>query len=131
MTFMQRLKFYGIGLVLGLFVVYAMFGNRTCSSPNEIKMYELARQHFVLSEKAQCKLNCLRKNVDLLKIELRHFEINYDVSAPRNKPCGEYFVLPKEEFKGQYAYKILMLDCDTITRINDIQINADIRCQCQ
>ncbi len=131
MTFMQRLKYYGFGLLLGLLVVYAMFGNRTCSSPNEIKMYELARQHFVLSEKAQCKLNCLRKNVALLKIELRHFEINYDVSAPRNKPCGEYFVHPKQEFKGNYAYKILMLDCDTITRIDDIQINADIHCQCQ
>ncbi len=131
MNFMQRLKFYGIGLFLGLMIVYAMFGNRTCSSPNEIKMYELARQHFAVSEKANCKLKCLRKNVELLKIELRHFEINYDVSSPRNKPCGEYFVLPKQEFKGDYSYQLIMLDCDTITRIDDIQINANFDCKCQ
>jgi hypothetical protein len=131
MTFFQRLKFYGIGLLLGLLVVYAIFGNRGCSSPNEIKMYELARQHFVLSPKSKCKLNCLKKNVDLLKIELRHFEINYDVSSPRNKPCGEYFVHPKEEFKNEYNYQLMLLDCDTITHIDDIQITSPITCTCQ
>jgi len=128
---MQRLKYYGFGLLLGLMVVYALFGNRTCSSPNEIKMYELARQQFELSEKAECKLKCLRKNVNLLKIELRHFEINYDVSSPRNKPCGEYFVSPKQEHKGDYIYQLILLDCDTITRINDIQIEGALNCKCQ
>ncbi|HQQ95568.1 MAG TPA: hypothetical protein PLQ93_13520 [Bacteroidia bacterium] len=130
MTFLQRLKYYGIGLVLGLLVVYAMFGNRTCSSPNEIKMYELARQHFIFSDKASCKMKCLRKNTELLKIELRHFEINYDLSSPRNKPCGAYFVLPKPEHKSEYQYQMILNDCDTITRIDDIQITGTLNCNC-
>lgn len=131
MTFWQRLKFYGIGFFLGILVVYGIFGNRSCSSPNEIKMHELVFQQVVLSEKAKCKLKCLRKNEQLLKIELRHFEINYDVSSPRKKPCGEYFASPKEEFKGNYPYQLVFFDCDTITRIEDIQITAAINCQCQ
>ena len=131
MNFKQRLRYYSFGLLLGIMIVYGMFGDRSCSSPNEIKMYELASQDFELSDKAQCKLHCLRKNVDLLKIELRHFEIDYDISAPRNKPCGEYFVQPKPEHQGRYLYKILMLDCDTITRIDDIQVNATVNCPCQ
>lgn len=130
MTFKQRLRYYSFGLLLGVMIVYGMFGDRSCSSPNEIKMYELASQDFSLSEKAVCKLKCLRKNVDLLKIELRHFEIDYDVSSPRKKPCGEYFVQPKPEFASTYSYRILMMDCDTITRIDDIQVNSSANCQC-
>ena len=79
MNFWQRLKYYGIGLLLGLLIVYAMFGTRSCVTPNEMKMQELVFQHFRLSELAQCKLKCMKKNEALLKIELRHFEVNYDL----------------------------------------------------
>ena len=132
MTFLQRLKFYGFGLFLGILMVYAMFGTRSCTTPNEMKMQELVFQHFELSEKAQCKLKCLRKNEALLKVELRHFEVNYDLSAVRKEPCGEYFIEPKEPHRAQYNYKILMYDCDTITRINDISItDPNLSCNCQ
>ncbi len=126
MTFLGRLKFYGIGFGMGLLVVYATFGTRSCTTPNEIKMQELVFQNFELSDKAKCKLNYLRKNEALLKIELRHFEVNYDVSLVHQEPCGEYFIQPKEEFASQYNYKLVIYDCDTITKINDISIlNSD------
>lgn len=131
MTFLGRLKFYGFGFGLGIMIVYAMFGTRSCTSPNEMKMEELVFQHFKLSEKAQCKLNCLRKNELLLKIELRNFEVNYDLSSPRKTPCGEYFIQPKKEHASEYNYKMVMMDCDTITTINDISITSPITCTCQ
>lgn len=130
MNFLGRLKFYGFGFGLGLLIVWAMFGTRSCTTPNDMKMQELVFQHLQLSEQAKCKLNCLRMNEALLKIELRHFEVNYDVSAPRKEPCGEYFVQPKPEFESQYHFKLVMNDCDTITRINDISISAGT-CACQ
>ena len=131
MNFLKRLRFYGFGFGLGLLIVYTTFGTRSCTTPNEMKMQELVFQHFELSEKAQCKLKCLHKNEALLKIELRHFEVNYDISSPRKVPCGEYFIEPKKEFSSLYAYKLVMLDCDSITKINDISITSNVSCSCQ
>jgi len=131
MNFWARLKFYGVGFGIGLLMVFAIFGNRSCTTPNEIKMEQLVFQYMELSEKAQCKLKCLRKNQALLKIELRHFEINYDLSDVHKDPCGEYFIQPKEGFDSLYNYKLIMYDCDTITRINDISITNTLSCKCQ
>jgi hypothetical protein len=131
MSFWQRLRFYGFGFGLGCLIVYAMFGTRSCVSPNEQKMQELVFQEFKYSEKVHCKLNYLRKNIKLLKIELRHFEVNYDVSSVHKEPCGEYYVEPKKDFASQYNYKLIMYDCDTITRIDDINITGPNTCTCQ
>lgn len=131
MDFKRRLRLYGFGFVLGLAIVYGMFGTRSCTTPNELKMQELVSQKFNMSEKALCKLKCLRKNELLLKVELRHFEVNYDVSAPRLKPCGEYYIQPKEEYASQYNYKLVIYDCDTISTIRDISITNTLSCSCQ
>lgn len=131
MKFWYRLKLYGIGFGIGLLLVYAMFGTRSCVTPNEQKMQELVYQQFQLSDKAKCKLNYLKKNVMLMKVELRHFEVNYDVSSIHNKPCGEYYVQPKEEFASQYNYKLIINDCDTISRVDDINITSANTCSCQ
>jgi hypothetical protein len=129
-NFTRRLKFYGFGFAIGLMIVYAIFGTRSCVTPNEMKMQELVFQDFDLSDRARCKLRCLKKNEALLKIELRHFEVNYDLSSVHKEPCGEYFIQPKQDHRNEYRYKILMLDCDTITRINDIQITSGQDCTC-
>lgn len=131
MKFLRRLKFYGFGFGLGLLIVYVMFGTRSCVTPNEQKMQELVFQQFKLSEKAQCKLNCMRKNEMLLKIELRHFEVNYDLSSVHKEPCGEYYVEPKKEHASHYNYKLVIYDCDTISRIDDINITGTNTCTCQ
>lgn len=131
MTFWGRLKFYGIGFGIGLLTVFAIFGNRSCTTPNEIKMQQLVFQYMELSDKAKCKLKCLRKNEALLKIELRHFEVNYDVSDVHKDPCGEYYIQPKKEYDSLYNYKLIIYDCDTISRINDINISSSLDCKCQ
>ncbi len=131
MTFLGRLKFYGVGFGIGLLMVFAIFGTRTCTTPNEIKMQQLVFQYMDLSEKAKCKLKCLHKNEMLLKIELRHFEINYDLSNVHKEPCGEYYIQPKKEYDSLYNYKLIMYDCDTITRINDISTPSTLTCTCQ
>lgn len=131
MTFTGRLKFYGIGFGIGLLMVYAIFGTRSCTTPGEIKMEQLTSQYFQLSDKAKCKLKCMQKNEALLKVELRHFEINYDVSEIHKKPWGEYFIQPKKEYSKQYNYTFIMEDADTITRIYDISSPLTTTCNCQ
>jgi hypothetical protein len=131
MNFLKRLKFYGFGFGLGLLIVFSMFGTRSCVSPNEQKMQELVFQKFKLSDKANCKLKCIMKNEMLLKIELRHFEVNYDLSNVHKEPCGEYYIQPKKEFADQYNYKLIINDCDTISKVDDISIPATYNCNCQ
>ena len=131
MNFWKRLKFYGFGFGLGCLLVFAMFGTRSCVTPNEQKMQELVYQNFKLSEKATCKLKCLMKNEMLLKIELRHFEVNYDVSNVHKEPCGEYYIEPKKDFVNKYNYKLIIYDCDTISKIDDISISVTNTCNCQ
>ncbi len=132
MTFWRRLKLYGFGFAIGLVIVYAMFGNRSCATPGEIKMRELAFQYHSLSDKAKCKLRCLKINEQLLKIQLRHFEIDYGKSNVQQQPCGMYFVKEQQEHAGKYGYDLVMYDCDTITRIDDIHIIKSIEtCTCQ
>lgn len=132
MTFWRRLRLYGFGFGIGLLIVYVMFGNRTCSTPGEIKMRELAFQYHSLSDKAKCKLKCMKMNEALLKIQLRHFEINYNLSNVQQQPCGQYYVQPQQEHAAKYNFNLVMYDCDTITRIDDINIVKPIEgCQCQ
>jgi hypothetical protein len=130
MNFSTRLKFYGIGFGIGLLMVYAMFGTRSCTTPGEVKIGQLMSQTMELSALADCKLKCADKNKDLLRLELRHFEINYDLSKVHNEPCGQYFIQPKEEFAKEYNYTLIMNDCDTITRIYDINIPSKAGCTC-
>jgi len=132
MNFWKRLRFYGLGFGIGLLVVYALFGNRSCSTPGEVKMRELVFQDFRVSEKAKCKMKCLTLNDQVLKINLRHFEINYDLSDVHHEPCGNYFVEPKKDHKAEYNFNLIMTDCDTITQIDDINIlKAMPSCTCQ
>lgn len=151
MKFLRRLKFYGFGFGMGLLIVYAMFGTRSCVSPNEQKMQELVYQEFRFSPLAKCKLKCIYGNAEfsqkqlshaadsefikraglLLKIDLRHFEVNYDVSSVHKEPCGEYYLEPKKEFAAEHKFKMIINDCDTISKIDDISTAASITCSCQ
>ena len=132
MTFLQRLKFYGVGFGIGCLIAFAMIGNRSCVSTNEMKMQELVFQHFEFSEKAQCKLKCLVYNEQLFKIEMRHFEVNYDLTDVHADPCGTYFIQPKEEFKDKYKYNFVINDCDAISKILDINFtDPAMKCDCK
>jgi hypothetical protein len=131
MNFWKRLRFYGIGFGMGLLVLYATMGTRSCVSTSEMKMQELVFQDFKFSELALCKMRCLKMNELLLKIELRHFEVNYDLTSVHKKPCGDYFIQPSKGFEKEYPFRMIMQDCDSITVINDISINSEIPCNCQ
>jgi hypothetical protein len=131
MDFLRRLKFYGFGFLLGLLVVYAMFGTRSCTTTNEMKMQELLYQDMRLSPLAACKLKCMKKNIPLLKLELKQFEVNYDLTKVHAEPCGEYFVQPKKEHEKDYSYRLVIYDCDTVSRVDDISVTGLNDCNCR
>lgn len=119
-----------IGFLVGLLLVYVLFGSRSCVSLSEAKMRELKNQSFKVSEKTQCQLKCLHKTKSDLKSELEFFEVNFDKSQPREKPCRIYYLEPREKFKKFYPYHLIIKDCDDVTLVNEIIFQKDSVCQC-
>lgn len=129
MNFQERLKLYMIGFLIGLILVYIMFGNRRCTSLSEVKMSELSNQKFKVTEEVNLKLNCIHKTPSHLKAELEFFEINFDKSKSREKPCRIYYLEPRKHFKEFYPYHLILKDCDELTLITKIIFQKNIPCQ--
>jgi hypothetical protein len=130
MTFLRRLGLYGFGFVLGLMILFMLFGTRRCEMPGEIKLLQLLNKPFVLSPVTQCKLKCLRKNEALMRVELKQFEIDYGLSSVHEKPCGAYFVKPQEKYAADYAYRLVIYDCGEKAEIRDLQVLGKPGCEC-
>ncbi len=130
MEFQDRLKLYMIGFLVGLLLVYVLFGNRSCISLSEVKMSELKNQRLKLSENVRCSLECMNKTTAQLKSELEFFEVNFDKSHPREKPCRIYYLEPRSHFKKFYPYHLIIKDCDDLTLITQIIFQNNITCPC-
>lgn len=129
MTFWQRLRFYLIGFVPGCIILFYIINKKGCTSPNELKMQELSYQTFQLSPKAECKIKCLGLTKNGFKVELKNYEVNYDLSEVHVKPCGSYYIQCKEPGKGKF--ELMIRDCDTITKIDDIKLlDPNLSCRC-
>ncbi|GAB4453328.1 MAG: hypothetical protein OHK0036_16050 [Bacteroidia bacterium] len=128
MDFQQRLKLYMIGFLIGLLLVYVMFGNRSCVSLSEVKMNELKNQRFKTTEEIKEKLNCIHKSPTQLKLELEFFEVNFDKSQPREKPCRIYYLEPRKHFKKFYPYHLIIKDCDNLTLVTQIIFQNNTQC---
>lgn len=130
MNFQERLKLYMIGFLMGLLLVYVLFGNRSCLSLSEVKMAELKKQPLKLSEKARCQWKCLSKTYAQLKSELNFFEINFDKSRTLEKPCRIYYLEPRKPFKQFYPYHLILKDCEDTTIVSEVNFQNTRICPC-
>ena len=73
MDFWKRLRFYGVGFGLGLMIIYATMGTRSCVTTNEMKMQELVFQPMQFSDLALCKLKCLKKKRNVSESRIAAF----------------------------------------------------------
>ena len=96
----KRFKFYGMGVLLGTFFVILLFGRRS-SCRDYVKNYMpngrvLSEVDFLPKEyspKVIDKLEIL--NIDTAFVNqkiLKEGEIDFERSAPREKPCGLYIL---------------------------------------
>lgn len=129
MNFWQRLRFFLIGFVPGCIILFFIVSKKGCSSPNELKMMELSHQTLSVSEKVKCKLKCLVMTEDGFKINLRNFEVNYDLSDVHKKPYGNYYLQGMEGKEDRY--EMMVEDRDTVTYVGDIKLLKPIaKCAC-
>jgi len=121
MTFNYRIKLYLFGFLLGLLILAIILKGKKCSSVNEMKLIEITDQTVLLSDKAKCQLAYLKIHPDSLRLLLQNnFRINYDKSEVRAVPCGKLFIEGNEK---NAPFSVVILDCDTTSRINEFQLS--------
>lgn len=129
MSFWQRFRFFLIGFIPGSIILFFIVRKNGCTSPNELKMLEIQYQTVALGNKAKCKLNCLAITDAALKLKLKEFEVNYDLSEVHQKPYGLYYL--QSINKKEPRFEFVVEDKDTITYINDIKLLQPIsNCNC-
>lgn len=128
MPFKTRLKFYGIGFVIGLAILISILNKGGCAGLNERKAQELALQTWKISDAQRCKLNCIGLTSDTLFIKaIRDSYVNYSKSEVHAEPCGTYVL---ESAKGVApSFTLLVADCQNTSELRDIV--ASKACDCK
>jgi len=129
MNFWQRFRLYLIGFIPGCIILFFIVSKMGCTSPNELKMLELQHQHLQLGNKAACKLKCLVMIDKGFKVNMRKFQVNYDLSDVHKKPYGTFFLQAKDPKDARYEF--VAEDKDTVTFVNDIKLLSNVEnCHC-
>lgn len=127
----KRVSYYLIGVVLGSFVVYFMFGSRSdigCDYfPNARVLKNLRIKPLVMSDLANCQKDCLALDSTDVQMLFAAGAVVFDESEPRKKPCGEYKLkvrLPDErEIVG------LAQNCDSTVTLLSL-VHEGTTCNC-
>lgn len=109
---LKKLKFYFIGLVPGLAIVFFVLNKKgaSCSGylPNSRVIAETLSKDFQYSPEVQSEMNLLKINEKYLKDSiLTNGEIDFDKSKAQKKPCPEYTLNSKNK-----AYQIEFQKCN-------------------
>ncbi|MCX8081020.1 MAG: hypothetical protein N3F09_07280 [Bacteroidia bacterium] len=121
MSLLHRLKLYGIGFIMGTFLVFFFFGFRTCSGISDVKLYELSMQEFHFSPGAKKILDSLRIPVHYFRYAFKcgDWKVNFEKSQTRLKPCRKYVIEPT--IKSKYRFVMVTEDCDRLFIVHEIR----------
>jgi hypothetical protein len=127
MPFKTRLKFYGIGFILGLTILITILNRKGCAGLNERKAQELALQIWEITPAQRCTLNCAGLTTDTLFIRaVRDCYVNYSKSDVHAEPCGTYVLEGKNAVS---TFTLLVADCKNTSRLQDIQLSKTCDCK--
>ena len=109
---LKKLKFFFIGLVPGLAIVFFVLNKKgaSCSGylPNSRVIAETLSKDFQYNPEVQSEMNLLKINEKFLKDSiLTNGEIDFDKSKAQKKPCPEYLLNSKNK-----AYQIEFQKCN-------------------
>ena len=110
---MRKLKFFFIGLIPGLLIVFFILNKKgvSCSGylPNSRVIAETLSKDFTYSEAFQAEMETLKIDEKFLKDSIiTKGEINFDKSDAQKKPCPSYLLTTPE---GNPTYEITFEKC--------------------
>ena len=111
----KRLRLFSFGLLLGVIIVFLMFGQRELSCnvmPNNRVLTEVRTKKIELSDSVKIALKTFGLNEKFIFDEFFYEgEIDFQESEPRKKPCSEYIIFYKN-------YQLHFSKCKEIVRAN-------------
>ncbi|MBB4804954.1 hypothetical protein HNP38_000226 [Chryseobacterium defluvii] len=120
---MKKLKFYLIGLVPGLIIVFFILNKKgvSCSGylPNSRVIAETLSKDFKYSENFKTGMNTYKIDEKFLKDSIiTNGKIDFDRSHAQKKPCPDYLLTyPKEN----PVYEIIFEKCEEHVTLNSLK----------
>ncbi|WP_345989847.1 hypothetical protein AAEU33_19790 [Chryseobacterium sp. Chry.R1] len=120
---MKKLKFYLIGLIPGLIIVFFILNKKgaSCSGylPNSRVIAETLSKDFKYSETFSNEMKTLKIDEKFLKDSIiTKGKVDFDRSHAQKKPCPEYILIYPETHP---AYEIGYEKCEETVTLNSLK----------
>ncbi|NIF06800.1 hypothetical protein F3J23_15235 [Chryseobacterium sp. Tr-659] len=120
---MKKLKFYAIGFVPGLLIVFFILNKKgaSCSGylPNSRVIAETLSKEFKYSEEAKNAMAAYKIDEKFVKDSLiTNGKVDFDRSHAQKKPCPDYLLTYPEK---KPAYEITFEKCEESVTVNSLK----------
>lgn len=120
---MKKLKFYLIGLIPGLILVFFILNKKGASCtgylPNSRVIAETLSKDFKYSDTFKAEMNTLKINEKFLKDSIMtNGKIDFDRSHAQKKPCPDYLLTYPEKSP---VYEITFEKCEETVTLNTLK----------
>jgi hypothetical protein len=120
---MKKLKFFAIGLVPGLVIVFFVLNKKgaSCSGylPNSRVIAETLSKDFKYSEAFKAEMTALKIDERFIKDSIiTNGKIDFDKSHAQKKPCPDYVLTYPEK---NPTYEITYEKCEETTTLNTLK----------
>ncbi|KQT26214.1 hypothetical protein ASG22_05970 [Chryseobacterium sp. Leaf405] len=120
---MKKLKFFAIGLIPGLAIVFFVLNKKgaSCSGylPNSRVIAETLSKDFKYSDSFKAEMTALKIDEKFIKDSIiTNGKIDFDKSHAQKKPCPDYVLFYPEK---NPTYEITYEKCEETTALNTLK----------
>ncbi|MDR6485806.1 hypothetical protein J2799_000291 [Chryseobacterium vietnamense] len=120
---MKKLKFYAIGFVPGLLIVFFILNKKgaSCSGylPNSRVIAESLSKEFKYSEEAKSAMAAYKIDEKFIKDSIiTNGKVDFDRSHAQKKPCPDYLLTYPEK---NPSYEITYEKCEETVTVNSLK----------
>ncbi|SDI16071.1 hypothetical protein [Chryseobacterium jejuense] len=120
---MKKLKFYAIGFVPGLLLVFFILNKKgaSCSGylPNSRVIAESLSKEFKYSEEVKTAMSTYKIDEKFVKDSIiTNGKVDFDKSHAQKKPCPEYLITYPEK---NPSYEITFEKCEETLMVNTLK----------
>ncbi|MGL6127173.1 hypothetical protein [Chryseobacterium artocarpi] len=120
---MKKLKFYAIGFVPGLIIVFFILNKKgaSCSGylPNSRVIAETLSKEFKYSEEAKTAMAAYKIDEKFIKDSIiTEGKVDFDKSHAQKKPCPDYLLTYPEK---NPSYEIIYEKCEETVTVNSLK----------